>query len=260
VAKNFSSQVSDGMDVFDVNEDKVGTVHEVYDASGVEKSTSGGGYLRVPTGFLGLGTEHHIPFSAIRDVRDGRIHLSVAKDRLDEMGYDAAPMDADDQFDGTTIDRTTTTTTLAPMPVAQAPARTNDDGNRKLQLREEELIARKRSVETGTVGIRTEVVSEQRTLEVPVTHEEVTIERHAVDRRPSDRPISEGETISIPVSEEQVTLEKKAVVYEEVNVGKRAVQETEHVSGTVRREEVVVHEEGDAKIESDSTKPSPRRP
>ena len=91
MARKFSSQVSDGMDVFDVNEDKIGTVQEVYDASGAEKSTSGGGYLHVPTGFLGLGTEHHIPFSAIRDVRDGRIHLSVAKDRLDEMGYDARP-------------------------------------------------------------------------------------------------------------------------------------------------------------------------
>jgi uncharacterized protein (TIGR02271 family) len=261
VAKNFSSQVSDGMDVFDVNEEKIGTVHEVYDASGAEKSTSGGGYLHVPTGFLGLGTEHHIPFSAIRDVRDGRIHLSVAKDRLDEMGYDAAPTQAKDQFDGNTIERTTTTTTQAAMPVAQAPGpRMGEDGARKLQLREEELIARKRSVETGTVGIRTEVVSEQRTLEVPVTREEVTIERHAVDRRPSDRPISEGETISVPVSEEQVTLEKKAVVYEEVNVDKRAVQETEHVSGTVRREEVVINEEGDVKIDGDSTNPSPRRP
>jgi uncharacterized protein (TIGR02271 family) len=262
VAKNFSNQVSDGMDVFDANDDKIGTVHEVYDAAGAEKSSSGGGYLRVPTGFLGLGTEHHIPFSTIHDVRDSHIHLNVAKDRLDEMGYDAAPMEADDHFDGTTIERTTTTTTQAQMPGAQAPGpRAGDDGARKLQLREEELIARKRSVETETVGIRTEVVSEQRTLEVPVTREEVTIERHAVDRRPSDRPIAEGETISIPVREEEVTLEKKAVVYEEVNIGKRAVEDTEHVSGTVRREEAVINEEGDVKIEGDSTtKPAPRRP
>jgi len=46
VAKNFSRQVSDGMEVFDANDDKVGTVDEVYDASGAEKSSSGGGYLR----------------------------------------------------------------------------------------------------------------------------------------------------------------------------------------------------------------------
>jgi uncharacterized protein (TIGR02271 family) len=98
-----------------------------------------------------------------------------------------------------------------------AEPRTADEGARKLQLREEELIARKQSVETGRVGVRTEVISEQRTIDVPVTREEVTIERHAVDRRPADRPIAERETISIPVHEEEVTLEKKAVVYEEVN-------------------------------------------
>ncbi len=77
-------------------------------------------------------------------------------------------------------------------------------------------------METGQVQLGREVVSEQRTLEVPVTHEEVTVERYPVDRRHSDRPIDErGQTISVPVREEQVELEKKAVVYEEVGVGKR---------------------------------------
>jgi len=262
VAKNFSNQVSDGMDVFDSNDDKIGTVHEVYDAAGAEQSSSGGGYLRVPTGFLGLGAEHHIPFSAIRDVRDGRIHLSVVKDALDEMGYDAAPTESEEHFNGTTVERTTTTTTTqAPMPTAQmAEPQTLDQGTRKLQLREEELVARKQLVETGEVGVRTEVISEQRTLEVPVTREEVTIERHAVDRRPSDRPIAEGETISIPVREDEVTLEKKVVVYEEVKIGTRAVEHTEHVSGTVQREEAVINEEGDVRIEGDATKPAQRRP
>jgi uncharacterized protein (TIGR02271 family) len=258
VAKSISSQVTDGMEVFDSNDDKIGTVHEVYDASAAERSSSGGGYLRVPTGFLGLGTEHHIPFSAIHEVREDRIYLNIVKDRLNEMGYDAAPSDADD-FDGTVTERTTTTTETS-RPVADTGQRAMDTREgRRLQLREEELIARKRSVQAGEVDIRTEVVSEQRTLEVPVRHEEVTIERHAVDRRPSDRPVSEtGETISIPVTEEQVTLEKQAVVYEEVNVGKRVVQETEHVSETVRREEAVIDKEGDVKIEGETSKAIPR--
>lgn len=261
MAKSFSSQVSDGMDVVDANDEKIGTVHEVYDASAAEKSSSGGGYLRVPTGFLGMGKEHHIPFSAIRDVREGRIHLSVVKDRLDDLGFDAAPMEADEDFDGTTVERTTTTTTeTAPaMRRAEAPRPApTDERRRKLQLREEELIARKRSVESGAVDIRTDVVSEQRTLEVPVTREEITIERHTVDRRPSDRPIGEGETFSVPLSKEEVTLEKKAVVYEEVGIGKRSVQETQQVSGTVRREEAVIEKEGTVKLEGDTEKP--RRP
>ena len=118
-----------------------------------------------------------------------------------------------------------------------------------VQLREEELQARKTAVETGEVGIRKEVVSEQRTLEVPVTREEVTVERHPVDRRPSDAPIGEGgEEIRVPVREEEVTVEKRPVVTEEVSLGTRQVQDTERVSGTVRREEARLEHEGDVDV------------
>src|SRR5919202_4885094 len=106
----FAPQVSEGMDVYDVNDDKIGTVDEVYDAVATDNSSSGGGYLRVPTGFLGLGREHHIPFSAIGQVRDQRIHLSIARDRLDELEYDQAPTDTTEDFAGTNLDRTATPT------------------------------------------------------------------------------------------------------------------------------------------------------
>jgi len=83
-----------------------------------------------------------------------------------------------------------------------------------------------------------------------VTHEEVTIERHAVDRRPSDGPISEtAEELSVPVREEQVTLDKQAVVYEEVTLGKRAVQKTQRVSDTVRKEVVDVDALGNVDLD-----------
>jgi uncharacterized protein (TIGR02271 family) len=115
-----------------------------------------------------------------------------------------------------------------------------------LQLREEELVATKRSVETGAVQIGKDVVSEERTLEVPVTREEITIERMPVERRPSDRPMEErSETISVPVHEERVELEKRTVVYEEVGVGKRDVNDVEQVSGTVRREEARIDHQGE---------------
>ena len=119
-------------------------------------------------------------------------------------------------------------------------------GQETMPLRQEELIARKQNVETGQVHIGTDVVSEQRTLEVPVTREEVTIERHPVERRPSDQPMDErGQTIAVPVHEEKVELEKRPVVYEEVGVGKREVEETHEVSGTVRREEARIEQAGD---------------
>src|SRR3712207_4706777 len=85
---------------------------------------------------------------------------------------------------------------------------TRQESGQTVQLRQEELQARKESVEAGRVQIGKEVVEEQRTLEVPVTREEVTVERRAVNRQPSDTPIGEGdETLRVPVREEQVSVE-----------------------------------------------------
>jgi uncharacterized protein (TIGR02271 family) len=115
------------------------------------------------------------------------------------------------------------------------------EGAERIQLREEELQAHKQLVETGEVRVRKEVVTEHRTIEVPVQREEVVIERQA----PTGEPVEE---IRIPVSEEQVTVEKRPVVKEEVTVGKRVVQGTEQVGGEVRREEVRVEREGDVDV------------
>jgi len=115
-----------------------------------------------------------------------------------------------------------------------------------VQLREEELRARTREVETGRVQLGKTVVEEERTLEVPVTRDEVTIERHAVDRRPADGAIGvESETVRVPIYEERVEVDKTPVVYEEIGVAKREVTTIQQVSDTVRREEARVETEGD---------------
>jgi uncharacterized protein (TIGR02271 family) len=124
-----------------------------------------------------------------------------------------------------------------------------EDSGAVVQLREEELAARKQQVESGRVSLGKEVVEEEQTLAVPVTHEEVIIERHAVNRHPSDEPIEpSSEVLRVPVLEEQVSVDKEAVVYEEVTVDKRAVQETQRVSDTVRKEVLDVDATGDADV------------
>src|SRR5690349_5471579 len=110
-----------------------------------------------------------------------------------------------------------------------------------VELRQEELAARKQQVETGQVALGTEVVEEEQTLEIPVTREQVTLDRRPVARRPSDEPIdARSEVVRVPVREDQVSVAKQPVVYEEVNVGKRVLRETQRVSDTVRKEVVDV--------------------
>ena len=134
-------------------------------------------------------------------------------------------------------------------PTPERQARQASTERPSVELREEELRARKEMVETGRVEVHKDVVTEQRTVEVPVTREEVVVERHPVDPRPADRPTAEGETIRVPVREEEVTVEKRPVVTEEIRIGKRPVEETEQVSGTVRREEARIEREGDVSLE-----------
>jgi uncharacterized protein (TIGR02271 family) len=122
---------------------------------------------------------------------------------------------------------------------------------RSLKLREEQLRAEKERVQTGEVQLHKDVVTEQKTINVPVTHEEVVIERHAVtgDQVDDAAPIGEGETIRVPVSEEQVNVTKTPMVTGEVTVGKRAVQENQQVTDTVKREEARLDRSGDVPIE-----------
>jgi uncharacterized protein (TIGR02271 family) len=117
-----------------------------------------------------------------------------------------------------------------------------------VELREEELRAEKERVQAGEVRLRKEVVSEQRTIEVPVTREEVVVERRPAARGQEARgSIDEGEEIRIPVMEEEVRVEKTPVVREEVTLKKREVHDTERVSDTVRREEARIEETGDVR-------------
>ena len=128
--------------------------------------------------------------------------------------------------------------------------RTGQEAERTVQLREEELQARKQPVEKGRVQVGKDVVEEQQTLEVPVTREEVTVERRPVGREPSDTAVGQGgEDIRVPVHEERVSVDKRPVVTEEISVGKQKVQGTQQVYGTVRREEARIEGTGDVDVE-----------
>jgi uncharacterized protein (TIGR02271 family) len=125
-------------------------------------------------------------------------------------------------------------------------------GQQTMRLHEEQLEAHKRPVETGEVKVRKEVVTEHKTLEVPVQREEVVIERHPASGQASSADLRPGEEIRIPVREEEAEVRKHAVVKEEVTVGKRKVQDTEQVSGTVRKEELHVESEGDVEVRDEA--------
>jgi len=137
--------------------------------------------------------------------------------------------------------------------------RVADVGTQKVQLREEQLQAQKDVKQAGEVRVRKDVVTERKTIEVPVTREEVVIERHAAPGTRAAGDITTESEIRIPVKEEEVRVTKTPVVKEEVTVGKRKVTETKTVAADVRREELRVDEAGDVNVKGDAATGRTRR-
>ena len=135
------------------------------------------------------------------------------------------------------------------------PRETLDDSQdtRRVQLHDEQLQVYKRPVQTGEALLHKEVVSEQKTMDVPVNREEVYIERHPASGRASDTPIGEGESIRVPVSEEKVNVSKQTVETGEIALRKRQVQDTQQVSDTVSKEKAHIEREGDPAIHETRT-------
>jgi uncharacterized protein (TIGR02271 family) len=126
------------------------------------------------------------------------------------------------------------------------------DDEHSLRLRAERLNVSKQSVQSGEVQLHKEVVEEKQSINVPVKHEEVFIQRRAInDGRLSDSPIGQDETVRIPVLAEQVSVTKTPVETGEVAIGKRTVQENQRVTDTVRHEEARLDKGGDPLIHAD---------
>jgi uncharacterized protein (TIGR02271 family) len=125
---------------------------------------------------------------------------------------------------------------------------------RRIQLRGEMLRAVKQKVEKGEIRLRKDIVTENQTISVPVTREEVVVEQvSAGEARPLSGTIGDEGEIRIPVSEERVSVVKEPVVTGEVRVQKRAVQDNQQVSDTVRHEEVRVEKQGSVDVNDKTT-------
>ena len=132
------------------------------------------------------------------------------------------------------------------------PSMTDEE---RMLLREERLQVNKRNVEAGHVSLEKDVVEEHQSMDVPVSHEEVYVERRpVVDGEMYEgraELIEDDESIHIPITEERLEVTKKPVVTEEIVVKKRDVERMETVDDTVRREEAHLERDGNVEVEGE---------
>jgi uncharacterized protein (TIGR02271 family) len=107
---------------------------------------------------------------------------------------------------------------------------------------EERLNVGKETVEAGRARLRKYVVTENVTRTVPVSHEEVRVEREPItdanrDAAVSGEPISEDEH-EVTLRAERPVAEKEAVPVERVRLATDTVTEDAQVSESVRKEQI----------------------
>jgi uncharacterized protein (TIGR02271 family) len=219
----YTTQIETGTSVYGSDGEKIGEVAEVSND-----------YFVIEKGFI-FTTDLFVPMSAISGVDDDGVRLSMTKDQVESSDWSEAPIagaayDTDDTY---VADRTDDTYVGTDTDV------TDSD---RLERREERLTVDKTTEQAGSVRVGKHVEEDVQSVDVPVTREEVTIDRHSVDRPASGDAFTE-DSIDVPVYEERVDVDKEARVVEELEVGKTATTDTAHVEETVRREEFDIDDE-----------------
>ncbi|MGF1663601.1 MAG: DUF2382 domain-containing protein [Kineosporiaceae bacterium] len=107
---------------------------------------------------------------------------------------------------------------------------------------EERLDVDTQRVEAGRARLRKYVVTEQQSVTVPVSREEVRVEREPVTEADRDRAL-DGPAISeeeheVVLTEERPVVTTEAVPVERVRLNKETVTDQETVTGEVRKEEI----------------------
>jgi uncharacterized protein (TIGR02271 family) len=245
-----------GADVVDTSDSKVGTVGQVY----LDSTTNQPSWVTIKTGLFGTG-ESFAPLEQA-DWSNGVLRIGFEKSFV----KDAPRVDADGALESADEDALyeyyglggsgaagagyTDTTTDASLGDRRTEGYdtsgpTTDDA---MTRSEEQLRVGTEQVAAGRARLRKHIVTENQTVTVPVSHEEVTLEREPitdanVGNATSGPDLSEEEH-EVQLTEERVVVDKETVPVERVRLGTETVTEDQRVSEEVRKEEIDYDESG----------------
>lgn len=132
-----------------------------------------------------------------------------------------------------------------------------DNNENLLKLHEEQLDISKKRIQTAKVTTHKEIVTEEKNIIVPVTREDLVIEKTTFDPNNPNDLEGETETIRIPISEEDIDIVKHKVKLEDVSVYNNEYEEIKQVNETLKKEKLSIKATGNAKVidnETESTK------
>lgn len=242
-----------GSEVYDAHDEKLGKVGEVY----VDNSSGEPKWVTVNTGLMGT-KETFVP---LEGARSGDRGLRVATDKktvrdAPNTGKDEGQLSESEErslyahyglthpgANGTDSTNAGDRGRRDDARGDQRTGRTSQDGDadgRGMTRSEERLNVGTESVEAGTVRLRKYVVTETQQVEVPVSHEEVRLEREPVSGDRAARGELSDQEQSVTLHAERPVVSKEAHEVERVRLGTRTVTENQTISDEVRKEQIDV--------------------
>lgn len=120
-----------------------------------------------------------------------------------------------------------------------------------IQLHKEELSIKKEWVNSVDVKVYKNTYTEVKEIHVPVTYEELVIEKRIID--PNGATNEGNELIRIPLSEEQIEVNLVPTLLEDVEIYKEKVEEIIQLHANVKEEKIKIETFGNAKVIDDNT-------
>jgi uncharacterized protein (TIGR02271 family) len=123
-------------------------------------------------------------------------------------------------------------------------AKQEESESTRVPLVEEKLNVSKREVTYKEATLIKEPVTETKTVEVPVTHEELIVERRppteaTTSEKELKPPVTSREEIKIPLKKEEFEVKKEPYVKEEAVIKKKRVEERKTITEDVKSEKLV---------------------
>ncbi|SEP01295.1 DUF2382 domain-containing protein [Amycolatopsis saalfeldensis] len=236
--------------VVDPEGHKIGKVGNVYLADTTREPE----WITVKTGLFG-SKESFVPLSGANLDNDG-VHVNVAKDQVSE----APQIDTDGHLSsgesaelyrhyGLPMPRTAPDASGGRADRPDQAANSGKDTRDNAMIRSEErLNVGTEQVETGHVHLRKYVVTEEQQVTVPVSHEEVRIEREPITdgrARPGTKLGEEDQDLTLHA--EKAVVHKETVPVERVRMSTETVTEDQTVTGEVRKEQFDIQDDSGKK-------------
>ena len=251
-----------GKNALDAEGSKIGSIGLVY----VDDETGQPDWITVNTGLFGT-KESFAPLAGSSVTADGVV-LPFGKDVVKGSPEikDAAHLDADEQealytyyqgyMGGTaTSGAQYDTSSVDTGAVATDTAKTGGNADGYLTRSEEQLHVGTQRVEAGRAKLRKYVVTEQQTVTVPVTHEEVQVIREPLQPGESVDGSTIGEdSIEVALMKDEVRVEKEVVGVEKVKLATQTVTEQQQVTEQVRKEQIEVDGDTIGAVDPDARK------